>query len=94
MTISNTAADRGMSQPDTGGEEDSFTEESESSEDSDDDDDARGSRLGHAYVGSIASTYWRPERTDRGEGLSTVDERWHLCRAMSTVKAKLPGGSL
>jgi hypothetical protein len=93
VTISNTAADRGMSQPDTAGEEDSFTEESESSEDSDD-DDARGSRLGHAYVGSIASTYWRPERTDRGEGLSIVDERWHLCRAMSTVKAKLPGGSL
>ena len=56
----------------TSEEEDRFTEESESSEDSDDDEG--GSRLGHAYVGSIASTYWRPERTDRG-GLSTVDER-------------------
>ena len=32
------------------------------------------SRLGAHGVGSIASTYWRPERRDRG-GLSILDER-------------------
>lgn len=33
------------------------------------------SRLGAHGVGSIASTYWRPERKDRG-GLSVLDERY------------------
>ncbi len=32
-----------------------------------------GSRGGGA--GSIASTYWRPERTDRKEALSAIDEQ-------------------
>jgi hypothetical protein len=32
------------------------------------------SRRGEAFVGSIASTYWRPERSNRG-GLSAIDER-------------------
>ena len=27
-------------------------------------------------VGSIASTYWRPERNDRTDQLSMIDERW------------------
>ena len=51
-------------------------------------------RLGAHGVGSIASTYWRPERRDRG-GLSILDER-HVptilasCRHMvaSAVKPK------
>ena len=46
------------------------------------------SRLGsHAgagprKLGSIASTYWRPERRDRNENLSVIDERFvafHIC---------------
>jgi hypothetical protein len=33
-----------------------------------------GSQRGAGKAGSIASTYWRPERRDRG-GLSLLDER-------------------
>lgn len=33
------------------------------------------SQAGTRKVGSIASTYWRPERRDRQENLSVVDER-------------------
>lgn len=29
-------------------------------------------------LGSIASTYWRPERQDRKENLSVIDERYPL----------------
>lgn len=60
------------SQADNVSEGDSMSAVSESSEE--EDHDGRESRLGRAYVGSIASTYWRPERNDRG-GLSAVDER-------------------
>ncbi len=51
--------------------------------DSESDGDDR-SRLGMAYVGSIASTYWRPERTNRG-ALSAIDERWHICINLRTL---------
>ncbi len=53
-------------------EEEELSGQSEGSQDTDDDE--LESRLGRGYVGSIASTYWRPERTDRG-GLATLDER-------------------
>lgn len=53
-------------------EDESLSVASEGSSESDD-VEAR-SKLGLGYVGSTASTNWRPERTDRG-GLSTVDER-------------------
>jgi hypothetical protein len=33
-----------------------------------------------AKPGSIASTYWRAERSDRKKLLSVVDERWAPCR--------------
>ena len=33
--------------------------------------------------GSIASTYWRPERTDRNANLSAIDER---CAGASMVR--------
>ncbi|CAL8460507.1 g36 [Coccomyxa elongata] len=63
----------GHAEDDTVSEEDSGLAMSESSEE--EDFDGRESRLGRAYVGSIASTYWRPERKDRG-GLSALDERF------------------
>ncbi len=62
----------GHAEDDIVSEEDSGSAVSESSEE--EDYDGRESRLGRAYVGSIASTYWRPERKDRG-GLSALDER-------------------
>lgn len=34
-----------------------------------------GSDAGSRRAGSIASTYWRPERTDRKEALSAIDEQ-------------------
>ena len=59
-----------------GSEDESFASSSEAlSED-------LSSRLGsHAgagarKLGSIASTYWRPERQDRKENLSAIDERY------------------
>lgn len=33
------------------------------------------SAAGPRKLGSIASTYWRPERQDRKENLSVIDER-------------------
>ncbi|EIE25288.1 hypothetical protein COCSUDRAFT_61516 [Coccomyxa subellipsoidea C-169] len=54
-------------------EEEELSGQSEGSQGTDDDE--LESRLGRGYVGSIASTYWRPERTDRG-GLATLDERF------------------
>lgn len=71
-------------------EEDSESAGSESSEE--DDYDGRESRLGRAYVGSIASTYWRPERKDRG-GLSAVDERcaFAVCLSSYPLSKCLPG---
>ena len=33
------------------------------------------SQAGTRKMGSIASTYWRPERRDRKENLSVIDER-------------------
>lgn len=52
---------------------DDSTESGSSCED--DDTEGERSRMGQAYVGSIASTYWRPERTNRG-ALSAIDERY------------------
>ena len=49
------------------------------------------SRLGsHAgasprKLGSIASTYWRPERQDRKENLSVIDERYTALHAALLV---------
>ena len=43
--------------------------------------DAGGARSQYdAKPGSIASTYWRAERSDRKNLLSVVDERWAICR--------------
>lgn len=64
--------------------------EAESSEDESDASSSEAlsedmsSRLGsHAgagprKLGSIASTYWRPERQDRKENLSVIDERYSI----------------
>ena len=39
------------------------------------------SQAGTRKVGSIASTYWRPERRDRKENLSVIDERSRFCHS-------------
>ena len=39
------------------------------------DGSSAGSDAGSRRSGSIASTYWRPERTDRKEALSAIDEQ-------------------
>ena len=39
------------------------------------DGSSAGSNAGPRRAGSIASTYWRPERTDRKEALSAIDEQ-------------------
>ncbi len=39
------------------------------------DGSSAGSEAGSRRAGSIASTYWRPERTDRKEALSAIDEQ-------------------
>ena len=82
-----------VAQADYVSEEDSESAVSESSEE--DDFDGRESRLGRAYVGSIASTYWRPERKDRG-GLSAVDERcaFAVCLSQVSPLSVFPGHDL
>lgn len=63
--------------------------DSEGHEDYDDDDvesltseDVEAdAEAGRHPVGSIASTYWRPERNDRNEALSMIDERYVLLAA-------------
>ena len=61
----------------------SISEESSSESDQDHFDRAAlgsrdvSSQQGHEHrAGSIASTYWRPERRDRNDNLSMIDERW------------------
>lgn len=52
-----------------------------------------GSQAGAAArrLGSIASTYWRPERQDRKENLSVIDERYIALHVESKEKSTLPG---
>ena len=50
-----------------------------------------GSDAGSRRAGSIASTYWRPERTDRKEALSAIDEQ---CATVQCLKAWLLGTAL
>lgn len=40
---------------------------------------------GPRKLGSIASTYWRPERQDRKENLSVIDERYKCTSSSSSA---------
>lgn len=77
--------------------------------DSDGSDEAEvdeGPPQGARAVGSIASTYWRPERHDRNDALSMIDERcgvlymcWqqgvvHGCLLQNVAKGHMMGGSM
>lgn len=46
-----------------------------------------------AGPGSIASTYWRPERADRNEHLSAIDERYSFLITVSAACASMQGTS-